>query len=178
MIILKVKISLSYVFLSLYIIGNYILKVKGQISDCAIFKEVVNELGSSKRLFESDDCCNLIGAVTCENNHITKIKMNDLKCNGIPEINIEKVVSKLSKLQYLASLEMSHGSSCPFPLNIQELKNLKSLTLTGNNYRKDIPENVSLLAELERLDLSSNNLRGTIPDSFRNLKKNKTFKFK
>ncbi|OUM58885.1 hypothetical protein PIROE2DRAFT_21316 [Piromyces sp. E2] len=164
--------NLKYVNFLIILIGNFIISAKAQGGDCAIFQDIVNELGASKSEYIGDNCCNLTGSVTCIDSHITEIKLNGLKCRGvnIPTINIEKVINKISTLPHLTSFEMSNGKSCVMPGNIAELKNIKSLTLSGNDYHVSIPENISQLVNLEKLDLSGNRLVGNIPDSYSKLK--------
>ncbi|XP_051137610.1 receptor-like protein EIX1 isoform X2 [Andrographis paniculata] len=73
--------------------------------------------------------------------------------------------------QNLKSLELSGNNfKGGLPNDLDKVKRLTSLDLSGSNISGQIPESLGNLSGLEELDISYNKLVGLIPSSFRKLK--------
>ncbi|XP_059639142.1 LRR receptor-like serine/threonine-protein kinase EFR [Cornus florida] len=115
-------------------------------------------------------------------NHLGTKKANDLSflnsltnCTNLGFINLggnyfggvlPNSIANLSTTALLISQNCISGS---IPLGIENLVNLKLLTLDRNMLTGNIPESIGKLFELEQLFLSVNNISGKIPSSIGNM---------
>lgn len=100
------------------------------------------------------------------------IKLNSLGC--VSELDIQSAIKKqipvsigdlkdLTELSIFCLYDATGDDPTSIPLEIFNLKKLKSLILINNNIVGSIPTEIGQLENLEKLYLSNNNLTGNIP---------------
>ena len=83
------------------------------------------------------------------------------------DLGLKQLPNNIGELKNLKTLILSGNTIKNFPEEILELKNLKELTLEANDLKK-LPEIITKMSNLESLNLSYNPLQ-TLPNSFVNL---------
>jgi hypothetical protein len=124
-----------------------------------------------------EEDCNLSYNVTCENGHITVIKLIEIGLKG----TIPSALSQLTHLSELAFFGCGSGIGCKthsvlsgtIPSILGQLTQLTSLKIIYNDGTKGItgtiPPELGQLTQLQELFLSQNSLTGTIPSTFAHL---------
>lgn len=154
------KKGLKYLTLAIGLIGS-ISNVKA--ADCDIFKTAVGSI-----IQFNGDCCSYSG-VKCENNSITEISLENLRCD-FKEKFIEEAITLLAQLPKLKKFEVMKPSFCKFPSNVCQLKTLTSLKINMSFANVHIPDCLNEIKNLEELDLKDSQLNGEIPQSIGELK--------
>lgn len=139
------------------------------LDDQTILVEVGKELGLSFWGVNNSDYCSWPG-IGCSLNN-SKVERLDLSGHGL-QGNVT-LVSELRALKYLdLSYNNFHGS---IPQAFGNLSELEVLDLSFNKFGSSIPEELSRLKNLRSLNLSNNFLTGIIPDELKGLEKLEEF---
>ncbi|ETR71714.1 MAG: hypothetical protein OMM_02282 [Candidatus Magnetoglobus multicellularis str. Araruama] len=125
--------------------------------------------------------------VTCSDNHITHINLNNNQLTGqlppqiyglgwLKELHLSSnklngaIPEEVSQLTHLELLDLSHNDfSGELPTALFNIESLHSLYLSRNHFSGHIPDNIGNLSNLLYMDLSSNKLAGDIPSDILNL---------
>ncbi|KAA8517083.1 hypothetical protein F0562_017376 [Nyssa sinensis] len=130
-----------------------------------------NELGLSGWGLNNSGYCSWLGIACGSNNSM--VEKLDLSRRGL-----QGNVTLISELKALKWLDLSynnfHGSSPPAFGNLSELE---FLDLSSNKFGSSIPTELGRLRNLRSLNLSNNWLTGAIPNELEGLKKFNIFKF-
>lgn len=120
--------------------------------------EWTNNVGWKDAIEDGMDCdpCFDWSGITCENNRVIRIDLQDNNLNGIIPPNI----SQLAELQTLWLNDNRLSGAIPF--NIDSLFNLINLDFGNNNLSGDLPSSIYNLKSLELFRLYGNNLSGEI----------------
>eukprot|EP00833_Pecoramyces_ruminatium_P010078 jgi/Orpsp1_1/1184110/evm.model.c7180000088048.1 len=90
----------------------------------------------------SDDCC-ISSVIICENNHITKIHIENSDITNIPP--------EIGNLTYLTELWLDHNKiQGSFPKEVTNLVNLRDLSFGANQLTGIIPSEIKNLVNLEK----------------------------
>jgi len=169
--------GLNLLVTSLFIFGSSIQNVKAD--ECVDLENAIKLLGDNIIKVFSDqkvqNCCDY-NQITCESIqgglHITGIKLDNV--DTFHKGSETEAVGVLSNLPYLYTFEITSSGFSKMPGNIDKLKNLKTLILSGNNYHETLPIEIGRLSNLEVLNFTRGLMTGTIPVEYCNLVKLKT----
>ncbi|XP_022855339.1 putative receptor-like protein kinase At3g47110 [Olea europaea var. sylvestris] len=138
---------------------------------CGIKGIIPNEIGNLSNLIKLDIGDNkLTGRIPDILGQLRKLQRLILRVNKLQG----PVFANLGDLVHLYYLDLGNNKlSQQFPKclapEIGNIKSMRGLYLSGNQFSGDIPSTIGQLQNLENLTLSNNRLHGPIPESFGNL---------
>ncbi|KAG9134722.1 hypothetical protein Leryth_001052 [Lithospermum erythrorhizon] len=158
-----------FTLLLIVVLSTFQLVTSQVLHDQIVLLSLANELGIPGWSLNSSNHCSWSGIVCSLNNSM--VEKLDLSGHGL-----QGNVSLISELKALKSLDLSnnnfHGIIPPMFGNLSELE---VLDLSFNKFESSIPEEIGKLGNLRYLNLSNNLLTGGIPDELSELKKLEDF---
>ncbi|KAI3677138.1 hypothetical protein L1987_86759 [Smallanthus sonchifolius] len=95
--------------------------------------------------------------ITCSNSHVTQLTLESMNVTGTLPVGFLQNVTFLSKLSFY-----NNAITGDLP-RLTNLRHLKFVFLSGNQFSGNIPSDYIYLVKLTTLDLQENEITGTIP---------------
>ncbi|CAN1169035.1 Protein STRUBBELIG-RECEPTOR FAMILY 6 [Linum perenne] len=148
---------------SILLLGCCFIDAATDPSDVSVLQVMYSSLNSPGQLTQwsangNDPCSQNWKGVTCSGSKVTEIKLSGLGLSGSMGYNLDSLKS-------LKDLDMSGnniGGSIPYQLP----PNLERLNLANNQFTGEIPYSVSQMASLKYLNLAHNQLQNQLGDMF------------
>jgi len=124
------KKGLRYLTLVLGLLGNNVMNVRAD--ECMVLKGALDSIIAkygNNNIGDLTNCCSSNGGmVTCENNHITKLKLEKIQCEN--KDSLTGFVSTISQgLPQLVEFEFTDSTFCDYSSKFPRIKKFKKISL-------------------------------------------------